>query len=64
MKILFSMILGSLLWIQVPQWDDDWEKCAVDVPDAACHWYVMQHLIIHLVKDLVGKMLLGLMQMV
>ena len=34
------MILGSLLWIQVPQWDDNWEKCAVDVPDAACHWYV------------------------
>ena len=40
MKILFSMILGSILWIQVPQWDDNWEKCAVDVPDAACHWYV------------------------
>ena len=29
------------LWIQVPQWSDDWSKCAVDVPDAACHWYVM-----------------------
>ena len=25
---------------KVPQWSDDWEKCAVDVPDAACHWYV------------------------
>ena len=24
------------LWIQVPQWSDDWSKCAVDVPDAAC----------------------------
>ena len=29
------------LWIQVPQWKDDWSKCAVDIPDAACHWYVM-----------------------
>jgi len=29
------------LWIQVPQWEDDWSKCAVDVPDSACHWYVM-----------------------
>jgi len=29
------------LWIQVPQWKDDWSKCAVDVPDSACHWYVM-----------------------
>ena len=28
------------IWVQVPQWSDDWEKCAVDVPDAACHWYV------------------------
>ena len=34
------MLLSSVLWIQVPQWDDDWEKCAVDVPDAACHLYV------------------------
>ena len=29
------------LWIQVPQWKDDWSKCAVDVPDSACHWCVM-----------------------
>ena len=28
------------IWVQVPQWSDDWEKCAVDVPDSACHWYV------------------------
>ena len=30
----------AALWIQVPQWSDDWSKCAVDVPDTACHWYV------------------------
>ena len=28
------------LWVQVPQWSDDWEKCAVDVPDSSCHWYI------------------------
>ena len=28
------------IWVQVPQWSDNWEKCAVDIPDAACHWYV------------------------
>ena len=32
---------SQALWIQVPQWEDDWSKCAVDVPDTACHWYVM-----------------------
>ena len=31
---------AETLWVHVPQWSDDWEKCAVDVPDAACHWYV------------------------
>ena len=35
MKIIFTMVLSSILWIQVPQWDDDWAKCAVDVPDSA-----------------------------
>ena len=29
-----------VIWIQVPQWTDDWAVCAVDIPDAACHWYV------------------------
>ena len=33
---------AETLWVQVPQWSDDWEKCAVDVPDAACHWYVAE----------------------
>ena len=42
MKIIFTMILGSILWIQVTQWDDDWAKCAVDVPDTACHWYIKE----------------------
>ena len=28
------------LWIQVPQWENDWSECAVDIPDASCHWYV------------------------
>ena len=29
-----------VVWGQVPQWTDDWAVCAVDIPDAACHWYV------------------------
>ena len=28
------------MWIQVPQWEVDWSKCAVDVPDLSCQWYV------------------------
>ena len=40
LDIIFSMLLGVILWVQVPQWSDDWAKCAVDVPDASCHWYV------------------------
>ena len=40
LDIIFSMLLGAILWVQVPQWSDDWAKCAVDVPDASCHWYV------------------------
>ena len=40
MKSILLMVMASILWVQVPQWDDDWSKCAVDVPDAACHWYI------------------------
>ena len=31
-----------VLYVQVPQWTDDWAVCAVDIPDAKCHWYVQQ----------------------
>ena len=37
---ILSLLLSSILWVQVPQWSNDWSKCAVDVPDASCHWYV------------------------
>ena len=30
---LLSLFLSSVLWVQVPQWSDDWSKCAVDIPD-------------------------------
>ena len=29
------------MYVQVPQWSDDWAVCAVDIPDAKCHWYVV-----------------------
>ena len=38
----YAMDKEPVIWVQVPQWSDDWEKCAVDVPDAACHWYVAE----------------------
>ena len=37
---LLSLLLSSVLWVQVPQWSDDWSKCSVDVPDSSCHWYI------------------------
>ena len=37
----FSLIFSTLLWVQVPQWSDNWSKCAVDIPDTACHWYII-----------------------
>ena len=30
-----------VMYVQVPQWADDWAVCAGDIPDAKCHWYVM-----------------------
>ena len=28
------------LWVQITKWENDWSECAVDIPDASCHWYV------------------------
>ena len=45
--IFFSLILSffanhlPVMYVQVPQWADDWAVCAVDIPDAICHWYVV-----------------------
>ena len=39
--LLSSMLIVAIMWVQVPQWADDWAVCAVDIPDAKCHWYVM-----------------------
>ena len=41
----FPSVAGAnhlpVMYVQVPQWADDWAVCAVDIPDAKCHWYVM-----------------------
>ena len=39
-RSLLSLFFATILWVQVPQWQDDWSQCAVDVPDVACHWYI------------------------
>ena len=38
---LLSVVFAALSFVQVPQWDNDWTKCSVAVPDTACHWYVV-----------------------
>ena len=38
---LFGILFAALSLVQVPQWDNDWTKCSVAVPDTACHWYVV-----------------------
>ena len=40
LKALFSLVLASVMWVQVPQWQPDWSQCSVDTPDVDCHWYV------------------------
>ena len=37
----YAMDKEPVIWVQVPQWTDDWAVCAVDIPDAACHWYCL-----------------------
>ena len=29
------------MWVQVPQWEADQSKCAVNVRNTSCHWYVV-----------------------
>ncbi|MAR06449.1 MAG: hypothetical protein CL862_05050 [Cyanobium sp. NAT70] len=41
LQSLFSVLLAAVMWVQVPQWQDDWSKCSVDAPDVDCHWYVV-----------------------
>ena len=41
LKFLLSMFLASVMWVQVPQWQNDWSQCSVDAPDVDCHWYVV-----------------------
>nr|YP_009531038.1 carboxylesterase [Paulinella micropora]AXY63727.1 carboxylesterase [Paulinella micropora] len=38
---LSNLLLAAVMWVQVPQWSADWSKCAVDLPDVNCHWYVV-----------------------
>ena len=38
----YAMDKEPVIWVQVPQCTDDWAVCAVDIPDAACHWYVAE----------------------
>ena len=38
---LFGFLFAAVSFVQVPQWDNDWTKCSVSVPDPACHWYVV-----------------------
>ena len=38
---IFSLVFSTLFWVQVPQWSDNWAKCAVDVPDSACNWSIV-----------------------
>ena len=43
MNFIFSFLLASSMWVQVPKWEVNWSKCAVDVPNSSCHWYVAAH---------------------
>jgi hypothetical protein len=41
LRHIFMLVFAVLSFVQVPQWDNDWTKCSVAVPDTACHWYVV-----------------------
>ena len=37
---VLNFFFAALLWVQVPQWSDNWSHWAVDVPVSSCHWYI------------------------
>ena len=39
-SISFAYEQTPVLWIQVPQWENDWSEGAIHIPDLSCHWYV------------------------
>tara|TARA_B100000085_G_scaffold250500_1_gene246869 strand:+ start:431 stop:1015 length:585 start_codon:yes stop_codon:yes gene_type:complete len=41
LRSIFTILFATVMWVQVPQWQNDWSQCAVDVPDVDCHWYVV-----------------------
>ena len=41
LRSVFALLFATVMWVQVPQWQNDWSQCAVDVPDVDCHWYVV-----------------------
>ena len=41
MRSIMTLLFAAVMWVQVPQWHNDWSQCAVDVPDASCHWYIV-----------------------
>ena len=59
MLSILNFFFAALLWVQVPQWSDDWSNCAVDVPDTSCHWYVA-NVTIPSVMGLIGRPLRGI----
>ena len=41
LQSLISLVFAAVMWVQVPQWANDWSQCSVDAPDVDCHWYVV-----------------------
>ena len=56
---LLNFFFAALLWVQVPQWSDDWSHCAVDVLTVLVTG-MLQMLTILSVKVLIGRPLHGI----
>ena len=51
---ILNLFFAALLWVQVPQWSDDWSHCAVDVPIVLVTG-MLQMLTILSVMGLIGR---------